>query len=385
MTNKISFWDEYNKKAIAKIEELCKKKRLKRESFVRVDWHIHSNHSSDASQSIYDILKNAREKKFEIISITDHDSVSAYDELYDKFYPVLHEDSFPILIPRIEHTVSYPVYGEMCHILKHFINPMDIDLRKDIKKLENSYFYRASIQISRLQHSVSLQKMLGNNISEILEFDFLKFLQEQHITLPDYWPLIEYISKKLKKYKISNTELYDQLKKDNLTDPCEQRKKIKEKRFQILDKKYADNTSKETNRFLLSILAVRGLDDDKFPDYPISGSLSVNEYNQPSIFELNQSGITSFAHPTEKALFLVKDVLSIGGGLIGIENNYKNKYNTPSQFEKFSADCGLIEIIGSDMHALNEAAYDDLEFYNMSLYKLERYIFKVKNKIFKVN
>lgn len=77
--------------------------------------------------------------------------------------------------------------------------------------------------------------------------------------------------------------------------------------------------------------------------------------------------------------------MSIGGGLIGSENNYKNKYNTPSQFEKFSADCGLIEIIGSDMHALNEAVYDDLEFYNMSLHKLERYIFKAKNKIFKVN
>ncbi len=28
MTNKISFWDEYNKKAIAKIEELCKKKEI---------------------------------------------------------------------------------------------------------------------------------------------------------------------------------------------------------------------------------------------------------------------------------------------------------------------------------------------------------------------
>ncbi len=76
---------------------------MKQESFVRVDWYIHSNHSSDASQSIYDILKNIREKKFEIISITDHDSVSAYDELYDKFYSILHEDSFPILIPGIEH------------------------------------------------------------------------------------------------------------------------------------------------------------------------------------------------------------------------------------------------------------------------------------------
>lgn len=45
-----------------------------------IDLHIHTNHS-DGTDSVEKLLKNAEQKKLEIISITDHDSIGAYKEL----------------------------------------------------------------------------------------------------------------------------------------------------------------------------------------------------------------------------------------------------------------------------------------------------------------
>lgn len=45
-----------------------------------IDLHTHTNHS-DGTDSVEELLKNAQEKKLEMISITDHDSVGAYLEL----------------------------------------------------------------------------------------------------------------------------------------------------------------------------------------------------------------------------------------------------------------------------------------------------------------
>lgn len=45
-----------------------------------IDLHIHSNYS-DGSESVKDILKEAEKRRLEVISITDHDNIKAYDEL----------------------------------------------------------------------------------------------------------------------------------------------------------------------------------------------------------------------------------------------------------------------------------------------------------------
>lgn len=45
-----------------------------------IDLHIHSNHS-DGSSTVTEILKEAEKRSLEIISITDHDSIKAYEEL----------------------------------------------------------------------------------------------------------------------------------------------------------------------------------------------------------------------------------------------------------------------------------------------------------------
>jgi predicted metal-dependent phosphoesterase TrpH len=47
-----------------------------------IDLHIHTNHS-DGVQSVVQVLEKARTRNIKIISITDHNSVGAYDELGD--------------------------------------------------------------------------------------------------------------------------------------------------------------------------------------------------------------------------------------------------------------------------------------------------------------
>lgn len=48
-----------------------------------IDLHIHTNHS-DGEFSVMEILEKAEKEKLDIISITDHDSIGAYDEIKEK-------------------------------------------------------------------------------------------------------------------------------------------------------------------------------------------------------------------------------------------------------------------------------------------------------------
>lgn len=238
MIDKDFFWASYNRNAVQKIEKLIAQKKQQCKDFAIVDLHLHSNYSADANQHFWDILHNTKKYGFEIISITDHDDVRVYDEIFHVITGnQIDLDSFPILLTGIEHTVSFPEYGGMCHILKHFINPMSYNIRRDITILENSYFTRAHIQIERLYQSKAIQQLFKKNISDITEFDFLKYLQEKNIRLPDYIPLVEYLSLKLKKFRLSYKRLFEYLKRFNQEDPCSVRRNIKDKRFKLLEKK----------------------------------------------------------------------------------------------------------------------------------------------------
>ena len=45
-----------------------------------IDLHIHTTHS-DGDYTVTQILQKAEDEKLDIISITDHNQISAYDEL----------------------------------------------------------------------------------------------------------------------------------------------------------------------------------------------------------------------------------------------------------------------------------------------------------------
>ena len=73
--NNYEFWEKYNKFIKGEIGRLC---RTKKELYI--DLHIHSNYSADGKQNLKQILETTKEKGFDIIAITDHDSLNVYDD-----------------------------------------------------------------------------------------------------------------------------------------------------------------------------------------------------------------------------------------------------------------------------------------------------------------
>ena len=163
----------------------------------------------------------------------------------------------------------------------------------------------------------------------------------------------------------------------NELDKFEDRKTFKQKRFEKLKQKYERNELNEKNtRFLLSMLAVREVDDDWW-DNPSSGSLSVNSYGQLKIEELNKKYYTFFAHPTESSLEVVDRIIKENKNIIGMELNRRCEYNQINKFDEILAKNGMLKIIGSDSHDNSLQFYDDMNFYRIK----SNEILKILNKI----
>ncbi len=371
--NNKKFWENYNDYISQQIEELLIKKKQIEEEFVICDFHIHSNHSSDGKQSLNDIINESIKHNLEIIAITDHDSVSVYDELYEMLKSNSLPKEAPIIIPGIEHTVSYKEYKTMCHILKYFINPKSLKILKDISTLNKSYYNRAKIQISRILESTFYQELFEKYKITISYKDFINYLNERNV-LPDYAPLVDYLAIKFDNAKLRTDELYKLVKQYNDNDKCLERKKIKNARFAYIDKKYKGMEVQGNRRFMLSILGVRGVDDAYFPNYDISGSLSVDDYGQVSIYNLNNEGVTVFAHPEHEKVHLIKNIKHCAGGFWGIELNFKSKQEFFNELIEVANQEHLYLTKGSDKHNVDEPAYEDLSYYKIPIQVLDEMV-----------
>lgn len=101
-----------------------------------IDLHIHSTYS-DGSYSVIELLKEAEQRKLEIISITDHDNVRAYEEL--KNIDIKKYFSGKI-IPGCEFKCYFKEYNIPIELLGYGI---DVDIiksqEKPIGEIENRY------------------------------------------------------------------------------------------------------------------------------------------------------------------------------------------------------------------------------------------------------
>lgn len=152
----------------------------------------------------------------------------------------------------------------------------------------------------------------------------------------------------------------------NEDDIYDDRKKYKKKRYEQLRNKYeyCDNNL-YNSRFLLSMLAVKEVDDDWWNE-PSSGSLSVNSYGQLKIEELNDKYSIYFAHPTEKKLNIVNKIIRKYIKICGIELNIRNQYEDIKRFYDILESNNLEKIIGSDSHDNKCEFYKDMSFYEIS-------------------
>ena len=361
--NNYEFWEKYNKFIKGEIGRLCREKKE-----LYIDLHIHSNYSADGKQNLKQILETTKEKGFDIIAITDHDSLNVYDELYDI---VPKGATSPIIIPGIEFTTDKREYGNQCHMLQLFVNPKDPVILKDVSKNYNSMFNRSKIQFNRLKENITIKEIIKKHNIHISYKDYESYLKKNEY-IPEYDTLSFYLIEKFKEKRVTTFDILDLLEKNNKLDHYEDRKEFKSKRYRKLREKYEVNeTNKYNARFLLSMLAVREVDDDWWPA-PACGSLSVNSYGQLKPEEINEKYDIYFAHPTENSLDVVDKIVKEKKNIKGLELNIRNHYEDINNFYRVLNNNKLNLIKGSDSHDASLQFYEDMEYFKIDTKDLNK-------------
>lgn len=105
------------------------------------DLHTHSD-SSDGSLTPTDLLSLAAENSVNVLSITDHDTVAAYDRISDDSCGTV------ALIPGIELSTTWS--GRGIHVVGLNIDPTSIELRRGIEQQQSARYIRAQTIAKRL-------------------------------------------------------------------------------------------------------------------------------------------------------------------------------------------------------------------------------------------
>jgi predicted metal-dependent phosphoesterase TrpH len=121
----------------------------------KVDLHMHSFHS-DGFFSPDEVVKKAKEKGLDVISITDHDSVNCLTEAFDAGNKYGVE-----IIPGVE--ISTDISDREIHILGYFIDPKNPELEHYLRFFREERLKRAGRIINKLNDlglDISLEEVI---------------------------------------------------------------------------------------------------------------------------------------------------------------------------------------------------------------------------------
>ena len=358
--NNYFFWKKYILNTISRLESLYTEKKD-----IYIDLHMHSDYSIDSNQSLKEIIDRTQKLGLDIISITDHDSIKVYDELYN--YIIANNQITPIIIPGVEFTIDNEEYGSQFHILQLMINPKEERIKKDIEYQRKASWIRAKKQIERLNKNKAMTFFFKKYKYNCSIEEYSKFLKKCYRPIPEYKTIMDYIRNKTYKNNINNWEILSKMEEFNEKDKCIERKLLKRKEYDTLKEKYKNLSDSNTNeRFFHRLLATRGADDDFYPNYEGTGDLSVNKYNELKLNELNKEYFTAFAHPNDNKLYLLNHLITLNNSICGIELNKRCKYEDINNFYKKKEELDLLKIIGSDSHDIDSDLYNDIIFYKYS-------------------
>ncbi len=125
-----------------------------------IDLHIHTTYS-DGSYSVKEILQEAQERKLEIISITDHDCIDAYQELNSLDVKNIY---YGQIITGCEFKCVFSDYKLPIEILGYGFETKQV---KEFLNVHNSI----GIQSKYLEHLKTIGKEIGLVFDENIEID----------------------------------------------------------------------------------------------------------------------------------------------------------------------------------------------------------------------
>lgn len=149
-----------------------------------IDLHIHTTYS-DGSYSLKEILEEAQNKKLEIISITDHDCVKAYNELNNidakKIYKgnIITGCEFKCVFPEYKLPIEILGYGFETSIIEEFLN-LHSGVEKQIKYLEFLKKVGKNIGL-KFDENISINPIENVYASAIFEKEIKKYKENERI------------------------------------------------------------------------------------------------------------------------------------------------------------------------------------------------------------
>ena len=259
-----------------------------------IDLHMHSNFSIDGEYTPQDLLNMARQQNIQIVSITDHNSVKAYQS-------IIHVQDIT-LIPGIEIDCSFQ--GKDFHLLGYVIDvhdPIYEKIEQDIMKQE--------------------QECSQKRLSLIKENLHLEIDEEQ---LKEISPFGIYVRE-----TICEIAMEDERNKDN---PYLQ--------------PYFPQGKRSDNPYV-----------NFYWDYCSQGKIAYTKINYISMEEAislyhKQGGIAVLAHPgnnVKEDIQLMNDIRNLGIDGIEVYSSY-HKHEQIKFYHDICQKYNLIETAGSDFH-----------------------------------
>ncbi len=141
-----------------------------------IDIHTHTTYS-DGTLTPGELLEEAQKKKLTIISITDHNTIGAYEELKN---PNIRGKFKGMIIPGIEITTTY--HGETIEVLGYNFN---LDMMSELLKESVLTFEEKQIQ------EYNLIKKQYQKIGVIFDEENIKFNQKKESCRVSFWKEIK--------------------------------------------------------------------------------------------------------------------------------------------------------------------------------------------------
>jgi len=150
---------------------------------MKADLHIHSQYSFDATFSVEDIIKMAKEKNIEYISITDHNSIDAYKKEYTNINIIKGIEIDCYFNNDIVHLLGYgiDINNDVYKALKeHYYKELDRIAYKRLKLIEEHY--GCKLDLDKIKNSTKMDIFTNVEITKVLLNDIKDSRLEEYQT-----------------------------------------------------------------------------------------------------------------------------------------------------------------------------------------------------------